>query len=86
MTKKQSTDEPIKLGHLYDEFNKKISEKYNINEFKSVKATKNYAFNIAGVPDTCDYLEVRYAVRFSSHTAPIRKSSHNFSSSFNFAG
>lgn len=62
MSKKQSTDEPVKILDVYNEFNK-LSDKYHITTFKSRKVNKNYAFNIADVPDACDYLEVRYSVR-----------------------
>lgn len=47
---------------VYKEFNEKIAEKHKIMKFRSRKVTKHYAFNIRNVPDTCEYLEVRYSV------------------------
>ncbi|CAH1781279.1 unnamed protein product [Owenia fusiformis] len=52
---------PIKMMDVYNEFNENVTEKYKITKFKSMKVTRQYAFEKAGVPVESDYLEVRYA-------------------------
>lgn len=47
---------------VYTEFNEKVAEKFRIMKFKSKKVLKNYAFDIADVPDSSEYLEVQYQV------------------------
>lgn len=46
---------------MYNEFNS-IADKYQIQNFKSRKVTKKYAFELADVPDESEYLEIRYSV------------------------
>lgn len=47
---------------VYSEFSEKISDNFGIMKFKSKKIVKNYAFDIADIPDSCEYLEVQYPV------------------------
>uniref|UniRef100_A0A0B7B4I6 DNA polymerase n=1 Tax=Arion vulgaris TaxID=1028688 RepID=A0A0B7B4I6_9EUPU len=55
----ESTEETT-LPMVYEEF-QRIAEKHRINEFRSMKVRKNYAFEILEVPVEADYLEVRYS-------------------------
>jgi len=68
MVKKCQTDEDVKMIDVYKEFNVKFAEKHKIMKFKSRKVTKHYAFNIANMPNTCEYLEVRYLVRHNEQS------------------
>lgn len=76
MLRKQSIDEVVKIIDVYHEFNNKFSNKYNITTFKTRKVNKNYAFNLADVPDTSEYLEIRYGVSkiISKFHSPLEKS------------
>ncbi|XP_076453850.1 DNA polymerase alpha catalytic subunit-like [Babylonia areolata] len=56
-----STDEPVTMMDVYQEFNTTVSEKHRISKFKSKKGTKKYAFEKSEVPSESDYLEVHYA-------------------------
>lgn len=64
MKKNQETDCPVSAMDVYNEWNDKICLSYRINKFKSLVVTKNYAFNLADVPDTSEYIEVQYPVSF----------------------
>lgn len=46
---------------VYNEFNN-LTDKYQIQNFKSRKITKKYAFELADVADESEYLEIRYSV------------------------
>lgn len=46
---------------VYNEFNN-LTDKYQIQNFKSRKITKKYAFDLADVADESEYLEIRYSV------------------------
>lgn len=46
---------------VYNEFNN-LTDKYHIQNFKSRKITKKYAFELADVADESEYLEIRYSV------------------------
>uniref|UniRef100_A0A4W3H8K2 DNA polymerase alpha catalytic subunit n=1 Tax=Callorhinchus milii TaxID=7868 RepID=A0A4W3H8K2_CALMI len=56
----EDTGVPVAILDVYKEFNETISEKYKIMKFKSKKVEKRYAFEIPDIPDTCEYLEVKY--------------------------
>jgi len=47
---------------VYNEFNN-LTDMYHIQNFKSRKTTKKYAFDLADVADESEYLEIRYSVR-----------------------
>lgn len=47
---------------VYNEFNS-LTDKYHIQNFKSRKISKKYAFDLADVADESEYLEIRYSVR-----------------------
>lgn len=61
---KEESEDPVGMMEVYQEFNSTVVQKYKILEFKSKKAKKNYAFEKFDVPNTADYLEVRYSVSF----------------------
>jgi len=46
---------------VYNEFNN-LTDKYQIQNFKSRKITKKYAFDLVDVADESEYLEIRYSV------------------------
>lgn len=52
---KQSTEELVTLGDVYNEFNA-----YVTHTTRMKKVTKNFAFNVPGVqvPPTCEYMQV----------------------------
>lgn len=52
---KQSTEELVTLGDVYNEFNA-----YVPHTTRMKKVTKNFAFNVPGVqvPPTCEYMQV----------------------------
>lgn len=52
---------PVTLLDVYHEFNKNVSTNLKINNFKSRKTEKNYAFD-PDIPTHSEYLEVRYSV------------------------
>ncbi|KAG8221963.1 hypothetical protein J437_LFUL007804 [Ladona fulva] len=52
----QSTGKKISIMDVYKEFNDEVATDHRIFEFKS----KKYAFDLPGVPLSCEYLEVRY--------------------------
>ncbi|XP_059138881.1 DNA polymerase alpha catalytic subunit-like [Physella acuta] len=56
----QELSEDITMPMVYEEFNK-IAEKNKIDQFRSMKVRKNYAFDKLDVPVEAEYLEVRYA-------------------------
>ncbi|XP_076323971.1 DNA polymerase alpha catalytic subunit isoform X2 [Tachypleus tridentatus] len=58
---KQDTGKAVVMKDVYLEFNDVIAEKYKINEFKTKKSVKSYAFGKCDVPDEAEYLEVRYS-------------------------
>lgn len=51
------------MEDVYDEFNN-YAGRNGIKEFRSMKTTKNYAFEREGTPKTAEYLEVRYSASF----------------------
>ncbi|XP_041358143.1 DNA polymerase alpha catalytic subunit-like [Gigantopelta aegis] len=57
----EDTGESITMMDTYEEFNERVTEKYRIMKFKSMKVTKQYAFEKTDVPVESDYLEVRYS-------------------------
>lgn len=59
---KKPTDELVKMIDVYNEFNDKIADKFKIMKYGSKKVTKNYAFDIADIPDSSEYLEITYPV------------------------
>ncbi|CAH0775041.1 unnamed protein product [Bemisia tabaci] len=75
-----STDEEVSMMDVYNEFNNSVSNKYHINQFKSRKVTKNYAFDIPGVPLSSEYLEVRY--KATDRALPADLSGETFSHVF----
>jgi len=58
-------NEEVKMVDVYNEFNK-LSDKYHIQNFKSRKISKKYAFDLVDVADESEYLEIRYSVRTPS--------------------
>ncbi|BFZ06575.1 hypothetical protein BsWGS_09614 [Bradybaena similaris] len=56
----QELEEDVTLPLVYEEF-QRIAEKHKIDEFRSMKVKKNYAFDKFDVPVEADYLEVRYS-------------------------
>ncbi|CAG5130361.1 unnamed protein product, partial [Candidula unifasciata] len=56
----QELDEDVTLPLVYEEF-QRMAEKHKIDEFRSMKVKKNYAFDKLDVPVEADYLEVRYS-------------------------
>ncbi|XP_022256471.1 DNA polymerase alpha catalytic subunit-like [Limulus polyphemus] len=58
---KQDTGKAVTMKDVYLEFNNIIAEKYKINEFKTKKSVKSYAFEKYDVPNESEYLEVRYS-------------------------
>ena len=59
---KEPTKQKVTLADLYKEFNDTISVDLKLNEFRSRKVTKNFAYHSIGidVPQQCDYMEVHY--------------------------
>uniref|UniRef100_A0A2S2P4V9 DNA polymerase n=2 Tax=Schizaphis graminum TaxID=13262 RepID=A0A2S2P4V9_SCHGA len=55
-----SDNEEVKMVDVYNEFNN-LTDKYQIQNFKSRKITKKYAFDLADVADESEYLEIRYS-------------------------
>jgi len=62
------------------EFNEKIADKYKIMTFKSMKVSRQYAFDKTDVPAESEYLEVRYSAEFP--TLPADLSGETFSRVF----
>lgn len=56
-----SDTKELKMVDVYNEFNS-LSDKYQIQNFKSRKVIKKYAFDLADVADESEYLEIRYSV------------------------
>jgi len=56
-----SDNEEVKMVDVYNEFNN-LTDKYQIQNFKSRKITKKYAFDLPDVADESEYLEIRYSV------------------------
>jgi len=56
-----SDSQEVKIVDVYNEFNN-LTDKYQIQNFKSRKVTKKYAFDLADVADESEYLEIRYSV------------------------
>ncbi|ESP04902.1 hypothetical protein LOTGIDRAFT_109334, partial [Lottia gigantea] len=61
MKTKEETEGEISMVDVYTEFNEQIADKHKIMKFKSMKVTKQYAFEKIEVPVESEYLEVRYA-------------------------
>ncbi|CAG2056090.1 unnamed protein product, partial [Timema podura] len=61
MSKNISTGKEVTLLDVYQEFNEKVATKYKIFQFKSRKVEKKYGFDVAEVPLSSEYLEVRYS-------------------------
>nr|CAD7573949.1 unnamed protein product [Timema californicum] len=61
MSKNISTGKEVTLLDVYQEFNEKVATKYKIFQFKSRKVEKKYGFEVAEVPLSSEYLEVRYS-------------------------
>uniref|UniRef100_A0A8D8V3S0 DNA polymerase n=1 Tax=Cacopsylla melanoneura TaxID=428564 RepID=A0A8D8V3S0_9HEMI len=61
-SKHLQTQEPISIADVYAEFDE-LATQYKILDFKSRKIEKKYAFNLPGIPDLSDYLEVRYSAK-----------------------
>ncbi|KAK7084492.1 DNA polymerase alpha catalytic subunit [Halocaridina rubra] len=62
MNKKTKQEmEGVGIGDVYEEFNSKISEKFNIRQFKAKPVEKKYAFEKFVVPNESTYLEVCYS-------------------------
>ncbi|XP_022162761.1 DNA polymerase alpha catalytic subunit [Myzus persicae] len=55
-----SDNEEVKMVDVYNEFNN-LTDKYQIQNFKSRKITKKYAFDLPDVADESEYLEIRYS-------------------------
>ncbi|CAL7943529.1 unnamed protein product [Xylocopa violacea] len=51
------------IEDVYKEFNQ-FANKLGIKEFRSIKVSKNYAFEQEGTPAKSDYLEVRYSAQY----------------------
>lgn len=58
------------LLNVYEDFNNNVATKLHLDEFKSKKVTKNYAFH-PSVPTQSEYLEVRYSVSKITLSCPI---------------
>lgn len=71
--------EPVSIANVYAEFDE-IATKYKILDFKSRKIEKKYAFNLLGVPDVSEYLEVRYSAKCPA--LPSNLSGNTFSHVF----
>lgn len=75
----QDTGDTVEFVHVYNEFNDKISERYKINQFKSRRVTRKYAFEPATIPRECEYMEVRYP---AEHNLPANLKGDTFSHAF----
>lgn len=65
------------MADIYKEFSETISVELKLNEFRSRKVTKNFAYHSIGfdVPQQSDYMEVRYDGRKPAPTAKAKYSS-----------
>ncbi|XP_030374617.1 DNA polymerase alpha catalytic subunit [Scaptodrosophila lebanonensis] len=59
---KEPTKQMVTVADMYKEFNADIAAELKLDNFRSRKVTKNFAYHPIGidVPQTCDYLEVHY--------------------------
>ncbi|KND02063.1 DNA polymerase (pol2) [Spizellomyces punctatus DAOM BR117] len=73
------TDIEVEMPDVYSEFDA-LRKKYKISEFASAKVSRNYAFEIPGVPAESDYLKVVYP--FSQPALPAGLSGKSFSRMF----
>ena len=59
---KSNPSKEVTLLNVYEDFNNNIATKLHLDEFKSKKVVKNYAFH-PSVPTQSEYLEVRYSAK-----------------------
>lgn len=71
---------PVGFMDVYEEFNNRVAERYRIQQFKSRRVTKRYAFEPASVPRQSEYLEVKYSAEYPALPTNLRGStfSHVF--------
>ncbi|CAB3994881.1 DNA polymerase alpha catalytic subunit, partial [Paramuricea clavata] len=54
-------DETVGFTDVYQEFNDDIADRYKIMKFSARRTTKRYAFEVEGIPEDSEYLEVKYS-------------------------
>uniref|UniRef100_A0A6A7FRZ6 DNA polymerase n=1 Tax=Hirondellea gigas TaxID=1518452 RepID=A0A6A7FRZ6_9CRUS len=60
---KEVIGDEVTMKDVYDEFNDKVTKRFDIKEFKSRSVKKKYAFEKLEVPNEADYLEVCYSAQ-----------------------
>ncbi|KAJ3052467.1 DNA-directed DNA polymerase alpha catalytic subunit pol1 [Rhizophlyctis rosea] len=73
------TDVEVTMGDVHKEWNE-LRRKYRIGEFKSVTASRKYAFEIPGIPAESEYLKVLYP--FTDPAVPSDSKGKSFSHIF----
>ncbi|XP_031555098.1 DNA polymerase alpha catalytic subunit-like [Actinia tenebrosa] len=58
------SDEPVLIKDVYEEFNEKIANKNKIMKFVCKPDSKDYCFEVQGVPANSDYLMVKYSAEY----------------------
>ncbi|KAI8588729.1 DNA polymerase family B-domain-containing protein [Geranomyces variabilis] len=73
------TDKEVTMTDVYTEFDE-LRRKHRVTEFASAKVTRNYAFELPGVPAEAEYLKVVYP--FSQPELPTKLAGKTFSRVF----
>ncbi|XP_055907057.1 DNA polymerase alpha catalytic subunit [Eupeodes corollae] len=60
---KEKTNQKVELTDVYKEFEEVISTEIGVDEFRSKRVTKNFAYHPIGVdvPEVCEYIEIHYS-------------------------
>lgn len=60
---KEKTKQKVELTDVYKEFEEVISTEIGVEEFRSKRVTKNFAYHPIGidVPEVCEYIEIHYS-------------------------
>lgn len=63
---KEKTKQKVELTDVYKEFEEVISTEIGVDEFRSKRVTKNFAYHPIGVdvPEVCEYIEVIFLFFF----------------------
>ncbi|XP_062521858.1 DNA polymerase alpha catalytic subunit-like isoform X2 [Corticium candelabrum] len=60
----KATDEDVSIMDVYKEFDEKVASRFKIMKFTSKRVSKNYCFDVPGVPKFSEYLEVKYSADY----------------------
>ncbi|XP_063393555.1 DNA polymerase alpha catalytic subunit [Cydia fagiglandana] len=76
----EATEQEVSMMEVYEEFSSCVASELGLQEFKSRKVARSYAFSLPDVPALSDYLEVKYSAAYPA--PPVGKKYLTFSHIF----